>query len=74
MTIRALNPEVLTGIIPPDVDDYAIKLPEWTTRDKFREELKIALETEKKVQEVTTYTLRKRDSLACGHEKVWGRL
>ncbi len=64
MTVRALNPEVLTGIIPPDVDDYAIKLPEWIARDKFREGLKIALETEKKVREVTTYTLKKRDSLA----------
>ena len=63
-TIRALNPEILTGITPPDVDEYAIKLPEWIERDKFREELKIALETEKKVQEVTTYTLKKRDSLA----------
>jgi membrane-bound lytic murein transglycosylase D len=64
MTIRALNPEVLTGIVPPDVDDYAIKLPEWIIRDKFREELKIALEKEKKVREVMTYTLGKRDSLA----------
>jgi membrane-bound lytic murein transglycosylase D len=64
MTIRSLNPEVLTGIIPPDVDDYAIKLPEWIKRDKFREDLRTALKTEKKVQEVTTYTLGKRDSLA----------
>jgi len=69
MTIRALNPEVLTGIIPPDVDEYAIKLPEWIIGDKFRGELKIALETEKKVQEVTTYTLRKRDSLAAVMKK-----
>jgi membrane-bound lytic murein transglycosylase D len=63
ITVRALNPEVLTGIIPPDVDDYSIKLPEGIARDKFREGLKIALETEKKVQEVITYTLKKRDSL-----------
>jgi membrane-bound lytic murein transglycosylase D len=68
-TIRALNPEVLTGIVPPDVDDYAIKLPEWIVRDKFRGELKMALETEKKVQEVTTYTMRKRDSLAAVMKK-----
>ena len=68
-TIRALNPEILTGIVPPDVDDYAIKLPEWIVRDKFRGELKIALETEKKVQEVTTYTMRKRESLAAVMKK-----
>ncbi len=68
-TIRALNPEVLTGIIPPDVDDYAIKLPEWIVRDKFREELKTALETERKVQDVSTYTMRKRDSLAAVMKK-----
>ena len=69
MTIRALNPEILTGIIPPDADDYAIKLPEWVIRDKFREELKIALKTEKKMQEVTTHTLRKRESLAAVMKK-----
>ncbi len=64
MTVRALNPELLTGIVPPDVDDYAIKLPEWIARDKFREELRIAPGTENKVLEVTTYTLKKHDSLA----------
>jgi membrane-bound lytic murein transglycosylase D len=69
MTIRALNPELLTGIVPPDVDDYAIKLPEWIARDKFRQGLKIVLEAERKIQEVTTYTLRKRDSLAAVMKK-----
>ncbi len=64
MTLRALNPEVLTGITPPDMDDYAIKLPESIRSDKFRKELKMALETEKKVREVTAYTLKKREGLA----------
>ncbi|OPY68898.1 MAG: Membrane-bound lytic murein transglycosylase D precursor [Syntrophorhabdaceae bacterium PtaU1.Bin034] len=63
LTVRALNPEILTGITPPDMDEYTIKLPEWIKRTKFREELHVALEKEGRVQEVTAYTLKKRENL-----------
>jgi membrane-bound lytic murein transglycosylase D len=63
-TVRALNPELLTGITPPDADDYSIKLPEWIKRVKFREELKTALEEADRVQDITTYTCKRRDTLA----------
>jgi LysM repeat protein len=63
MALRALNPELLTGITPPDADDYSIKLPEWVDKAKFREDLKTALEGEDQVQEIITYTCKKRDTL-----------
>jgi membrane-bound lytic murein transglycosylase D len=63
LTVRALNPEILTGVTPPDIDNYVIKLPEWIKRDKFREELTV-MEEEKRVQQVASYTCKKRDNLA----------
>ncbi|MGD0229278.1 MAG: transglycosylase SLT domain-containing protein [Syntrophorhabdales bacterium] len=62
-TIRALNPEILTGITPPDGEDYTIKLPEWTRRDTFREGLYAALDKGGKVVQVTAYTVKRRDSM-----------
>jgi membrane-bound lytic murein transglycosylase D len=62
--IRALNPEILTGITPPDEDDYTLKLPEWVERENFREELTIALQTEKKVRDAKAHTMKRRESLA----------
>ncbi len=61
--LRALNPELLTGVTPPDADEYAMKLPERVRLDDFREELRTALETASKVREATAYTLRKHESL-----------
>ena len=62
--LRALNPELLTGITPPDTDDYSIKLPEWVNRAKFREDLKTAGEGEDRLQQVIAYTCKKRETLA----------
>ena len=64
LTVRALNPELLTGITPPDVEDYVIKLPEEIGRDRFREKLETSLEKGRKVQDVWTYVLKRRDSLS----------
>jgi membrane-bound lytic murein transglycosylase D len=67
--IRALNPEILTGITPPDEDEYALKLPEWVARENFREELRIALQTEKKVRDAKAHTMKRRESLAAVMER-----
>jgi membrane-bound lytic murein transglycosylase D len=64
MKLKALNPELLTGITPPDANDYSIKLPEWVNKDKFREDLKAALENEERVEQVITYTCKRRDTLS----------
>ncbi len=63
-TLRALNPELLTGITPPDADDYSIKLPEWVKTTKFQEDLKAAVEGGDRVQQVISYTCKRRDTLA----------
>lgn len=62
--LRGLNPELLTGITPPDAADYTIKLPESVRKEKFREELADALEKEGRVRQAVAYTLKKRESLA----------
>lgn len=62
--LRALNPELLTGITPPDADDYSIKLPEWVKQADFRESLKGALEEGEKVERVVTHTCKRRETLA----------
>ena len=62
--LRALNPELLTGITPPDSDDYSIKLPEWVDKAAFREGLKAALENEERMEQVITYTFKRRETLA----------
>ena len=64
VTLRALNPEILTGVTPPDIDEYALKLPEFVKKDRFREELKASEEGGKKLHDVTTYVCRRREKLA----------
>jgi membrane-bound lytic murein transglycosylase D len=62
VTIRSLNPEILTGITPPDME-YAVKLPETVNREAFRANLQTALNKEKKIESIVAYTFKKRDSL-----------
>ncbi len=63
-TIKSLNPEILTGIAPPDVEFYTMKLPEAVIRERFRENLRIALNGERKLLGVNTYVCKRRDNLA----------
>jgi membrane-bound lytic murein transglycosylase D len=62
-TMRGLNPELLTGITPPDAGDYVIKVPQYTRRDRFREEVRAATDGGGRVQGVTSYTFKRRDSV-----------
>ncbi len=64
LAVRALNPELLTGITPPDVDGYVLRLPERIKREKFREDLLTALGNGEKVEQVTAYTCKRRDRLS----------
>lgn len=64
VAVRALNPELLTGITPPDVDDYVVRLPERIIREKFREDLMAAHGKGEKVAQVVVYTCRRRDRLS----------
>jgi len=63
-TIKALNPEILTNVTPPDIDEYTIRLPETVNRRQFRERLGAILGGEKRVQEATIYIVKKHESLS----------
>jgi membrane-bound lytic murein transglycosylase D len=63
VTVRSLNPEILTGVTPPNVDNYVVKLPESVKRERFLEELGALLERERRLQDATTYVCKRRDNL-----------
>ena len=62
-TVRSYNPELVRGITPPATDNYEIKLPHPINTLQFTERLENALESERKVRSVITYTVKKRDTL-----------
>jgi len=61
--LRSINPEILRGITPPDIDDYEIKLPSTADRNEFNKNLEVALSGEKKIKGYATYKVRKGDTL-----------
>ncbi len=62
--LRAMNPEIIRGITPPDLDNYTVKLPQRTDRARFAEDLEGALSTQKRIKSVVTYKTRRSDTLA----------
>ena len=62
--LRSINPEILTGITPPDVNDYHIKLPYTVDKEMFRRNLESSLSAQKKIKGVAAYKVRKGDTLA----------
>jgi membrane-bound lytic murein transglycosylase D len=61
--LRSINPEILTGITPPDIHDYHIKLPCSVDKEVFRKNLEMALSTQKRIKGVASYKVRKGDTL-----------
>ena len=61
--IRTCNPEILRGITPPG-KDYVIKLPSDVTAQAFYERLGPELESMPVLKSVTTYKVKKKDSIA----------
>ncbi len=62
--LRALNPEILKGITPPDRKEYQIKLPETPDVDAMSRKLEAALAHDRKVVDVVGHCVKKRESLA----------
>jgi membrane-bound lytic murein transglycosylase D len=62
--LRAMNPEIIWGITPPDIENYKIKLPWEMDRQMFRNRLEAALASERKIKSISTYKARKGDTLA----------
>jgi len=63
-TLRSINPEILRGITPPDVNDYEVKLPLTVDRNEFNKRLEVALSSDKKIKGYSTYKVKKGDTLA----------
>ncbi len=63
-TIRSCNPEIMRGITPPGTKSYAIKLPADIDRQEFQDNLEAELADRPTIKSVTTYKVRRKDSLA----------
>ena len=61
--LRSLNPELLTGITPPDTQHYMMKLPKGVFQQEFRDNFADAAEKERKVKGFTAYIVKKKDSV-----------
>ena len=62
-TVKLLNPEILRGITPPNVESYSIKLPMPLVAD-FKERLGALALEQPPVRHTVTYKGRKGDTLA----------
>ncbi|MCX8021176.1 MAG: transglycosylase SLT domain-containing protein [Syntrophorhabdaceae bacterium] len=62
-SLRSINPELLKGITPPDVDGYRIKLPYNTDMTTFQKQLEAASKNYRKIKSVSTYRTKKGDNL-----------
>ncbi len=61
--LKSLNPELLTGITPPDAKQYAMKLPKGIEQQGFRDNLAAAAEKERRIKGFAAYVVKKKDSL-----------
>ena len=61
--IRALNPELLTGITPLDTKQYTMNLPSTIERKQFQQNLADAIRAERRVKGFVPHTVTKKDTL-----------
>ena len=62
--VRSINPEILRGITPPNMDDYKIKLPQGIDTKGFTNKLQVALSHERQIKDVVAYKVKKKDTMA----------
>lgn len=61
--VRSINPEILRGITPPNMDDYKVKLPQSVNINDFTSKLQVALSNERQVKDIVTYKVKKKDTM-----------
>jgi membrane-bound lytic murein transglycosylase D len=61
--VKALNPELLTGITPLDTKQYTINLPRTIEREQFHQNLAEAIGAERRVKGFVAHTVKKQDTL-----------
>lgn len=62
--VRSINPEILRGITPPNMDDYKIKLPQGVNVHAFTNRLQMAMIHERQIKDVVSYKVKKKDTMA----------
>jgi len=62
--VRSINPEILRGITPPNMEDYKIKLPQGIDATGFTAKLQVALSHERQIKDVVSYKVKKKDTMA----------
>lgn len=63
-SVRSYNPEIIRGITPPNLELYAIKLPAPVDKEEFADNLKTAMNGQRKIRSLITYKVRKKDTIA----------
>jgi membrane-bound lytic murein transglycosylase D len=61
--VKLLNPELLTGVTPPETKQYVMKLPKGIGQQEFRDNLAGASQKERRIKGFVTHTVRKKESL-----------
>lgn len=61
--VRSINPEIIRGITPPNMDDYKIKLPQGIDAAAFSNKLHVALSHERQIRDVVSYKVKKKDTM-----------
>jgi len=56
--LRSINPEILKGITPPNMDDYKIKLPQGINVHAFTNKLQVAMSHERQIKDVVSFKVR----------------
>ena len=62
-TIKALNPELLTGITPPENKQYTINLPKTVDPEEFHQNLTETLKAERRIKGYVSHTVKKKDTV-----------
>lgn len=63
--LKSINPEILRGITPPDMNNYVIKLPSTTDLFSFNNRFQASLaEDNNRITGVSSYKVKRKDTLA----------
>ncbi|OPY71864.1 MAG: Membrane-bound lytic murein transglycosylase D precursor [Syntrophorhabdus sp. PtaU1.Bin058] len=63
-SVKSYNPEIVRGITPPHLQLYTIKLPASLDEEEFAENLKTAMEGQRKIKSLITYRVKRKDTIA----------
>ena len=63
-SVKSYNPEIVRGITPPNLQLYTIKLPAPLDEEEFADNLKTAMDGQRKIKSLLTYRVKRKDTIA----------